>query len=251
MKVLVPVKHVIDHNVRVRVKTDHSGVETERVKMSINPFDEIALEAALQLKEAGQASEVLIVSIGAANVQDSLRHGLALGADRALWIDAASTGLEPIHIAKVLRQLANNESAQLVLMGKQAIDDDCNQTAQMLSALLDWPQALFASKIEWQDSGLQVTREVDGGLQTDFLPLPAVVSADLRLNTPRYATLPNIMKAKQKKIERQALTDLLPVVTAHTEVLHVTAPPQRQAGVKVKDLSELMDKLRNEAKVLP
>lgn len=250
MKVLVPVKHVIDYSVRVRIKADESGVVTDQVKMSINPFDEIALEEALRLREMGSIQEIVVLSIGGAAVKETLRHALALGADRAIWVEAL-TELEPLHVAKIMADLVKAQNIELVLMGKQAIDDDGNQVAQMLAGCLNWPQALCASKIVIQEGGCEVTREVDAGLESNYLSLPAVISADLRLNEPRYATLPNILRAKQKPIDHLSFEALLPERKTHLRLLKVTEPPKRQAGIKVHDLDELLDKLKNEAKVWP
>ena len=249
MKVLVPVKRVIDANVKVRVKADQSGVETSNVKMAMNPFCEIAVEEAVRMKEAGTASEVIVVSAGAQQAQETIRTGLAMGADRGILVQC-DTPPEPLAIAKLLKAVVEKESAELVLMGKQAIDGDNNQTGQMLAALLGWPQGTFVSKIAKTDGGLKVTREVDGGLENVALKLPAVVTVDLRLNQPRYASLPNIMKAKKKPIDiltpEQLGVDAAPRVT----VLKVVEPPARKAGVKVADVAALVDKLKNEAKVI-
>ena len=249
MKILVGVKRVIDYNVRIRVNADGSGVETAGVKMSMNPFDEIALEEAVKLKEAGTATEVLAVSIGEAKCQDTLRTALAVGADRALHVQC-DAALEPLAAAKALRAVAERESPDLILLGKQAIDDDANQTGQMLAALLDWPQGTFASELAINGGAAEVTREIDGGLETVKLDLPAVVTTDLRLNTPRYATLPNIMKAKKKPIEQTTPAELDVDITPRLEVLDVTEPPVRDGGVMVASVAELVDKLRNEGKVI-
>ena len=249
MKILVGVKRVIDYNVRIRVNADGSGVETAGVKMSMNPFDEIALEEAVKLKEAGTATEVLAVSIGEAKCQDTLRTALAVGADRALHVQC-DAALEPLSAAKALRAVAERESPDLILLGKQAIDDDANQTGQMLAALLDWPQGTFASELAINGGAAEVTREIDGGLETVKLDLPAVVTTDLRLNTPRYATLPNIMKAKKKPIEQTTPAELDVDITPRLEVLDVTEPPVRDGGVMVASVAELVDKLRNEGKVI-
>jgi len=249
MKVLVPVKRVVDYNVKVRVKADGTGVETANVKMSMNPFDEIAVEEAVRLKEAGVVKEILVVSCGTAASQETLRTALALGADRAILVEAGSE-LEPLAVAKLLKAVVEKESPNFAILGKQAIDDDCNQTGQMLSALLGWSQATFASKVKIADGRAEVTREVDGGLETISVTLPAVITADLRLNEPRYVTLPNIMKAKKKPLETlkaDALgVDLAPRLTT----LKVEEPPKRKAGVKVPDAKTLVEKLRNEAKVI-
>ncbi|MCH9756162.1 MAG: electron transfer flavoprotein subunit beta/FixA family protein [Gammaproteobacteria bacterium] len=249
MKILVPVKRVIDPYVKVRIKPSHDGVETEHVKHAMNPFDEIAIEEALRLVEKQIADEVIAVTIGPEVCQETLRHALALGAHRSILVetDAAHASL---HIAKILQAIVQQESPNLVLMGKQTIDGDNNQTPQMLAALLGWPQATFASSIEMSDDKLTVTREVDAGLETIAVNLPAVVSTDLRLNEPRYASLPNIMKAKQKPLDKIALADLNLDLKPHTETLSVTPPLARQAGVKVASIEELLEKLRHEAKVL-
>ena len=249
MKVLVPVKRVIDFNVAVRVKTDGSGVDLSNVKMSINPFDEIAVEEALRLKEAGKAEEVIAVSIGPKECTETIRTALAMGADRGILI-LCEHGLEPLTVAKVLKEVCAEESPGLVIMGKQAIDDDCNQTGQMLAALLGWPQGTFASAIELGDGTANVTREVDGGLQTLKLNLPMIVTTDLRLNEPRYASLPNIMKAKKKPIDEKTPEDLGVDTAPRLTTLKVEDPPKRQAGVIVADVVELVDKLRNEAGVI-
>ncbi|MGZ5034881.1 MAG: electron transfer flavoprotein subunit beta/FixA family protein [Usitatibacter sp.] len=251
MKILVPVKRVVDFNVKVRVKADQSGIELANVKMSMNPFDEIAVEEALKLKEAGKATEVIVVSAGVAACQETLRTALAMGADRAVLVEtAADVDLQPLAVAKLLKAVAQKESAGLVILGKQAIDDDANQTGQMLAALLDWPQAVFASKVEIDGAGAKVTREIDGGLETLQITLPAIVTVDLRLNTPRYATLPNIMKAKKKPLEVLKPADLGVDVAPRLKTLKVVEPGKRKAGVLVKDVAELVDKLKNEAKVI-
>lgn len=249
MKVLVPVKRVIDANVKVRVKADQTGVELTNVKMAMNPFCEIAVEEAIRMKEAGTASEVIIVSAGAQQAQETIRTGLAMGADRGILI-LSEVALEPLAIAKLLKAVVEKESADLVLMGKQAIDGDNNQTGQMLAALLGWPQGTFVSKIEKTDTGLKVTREVDGGLENVALTAPAVITVDLRLNQPRYASLPNIMKAKKKQIDTFSPEDLGVDASPRVTVLKVVEPPARKAGVKVADVAELVDKLKNEAKVI-
>jgi len=249
MKILVPVKRVVDFNVKVRVKADESGVELANVKMSMNPFDEIAVEEALKLKEAGKATEVVVVSVGPTACQETLRTALAMGADRAILVET-NDEVQPLAVAKVLKALAAKESPGLFLLGKQAIDDDANQTGQMLSALLDWPQATFASKVVIDGSRAQVTREIDGGLETVEIGIPAVVTVDLRLNTPRYATLPNIMKAKKKPLENVKPADLGVDVAPRLKTLKVSDPPKRKGGVMVKDVAELVGKLKNEAKVL-
>ena len=249
MKVLVPVKRVIDAYVKVRVKADGSGVETANVKMSMNPFCEIAVEEAVRLKEAGIASEIVAVSCGVQQSQETIRTALAMGADRGILV-TSDQPMEPLGIAKLLKAIVDKEQPEMVILGKQAVDNDNNQTGQMLAALLGWPQGTFASKIERQDGELKVTREIDGGLETLTLKLPAVVTADLRLNEPRYASLPNIMKAKKKPLETMTPEDLGVDVTPRLTVVKVTEPPARQAGVKVADVSELVSKLKNEAKVI-
>jgi len=249
MKVLVPVKRVVDYNVKVRVKGDGSGVELANVKMSMNPFDEIAVEEALRLKEGGKATEVVVVSIGPAQASETIRTGLAMGADRGILVKVEGI-VEPLAVAKILKKIADEEQPGLIILGKQAIDDDSNQTGQMLAALLGWSQATFASKLEVEGSDFKVTREVDGGLQTVKLKGPAIVTTDLRLNEPRYASLPNIMKAKKKPIAEKTVADYGVDVTARLEVLKTTEPAGRKAGVKVKDVAELVSKLKNEAGVL-
>jgi len=249
MKVLVPVKRVVDYNVKVRVKGDGSGVELANVKMSMNPFDEIAVEEALRLKEAGKATDVVVVSIGPAQASETIRTGLAMGADRGILVKAEGA-VEPLAVAKILKKVAEEEQPGLIILGKQAIDDDSNQTGQMLAALLGWSQATFASKLEVEGSDFKVTREVDGGLQTVKLKGPAIVTTDLRLNEPRYASLPNIMKAKKKPIAEKTVTDYGVDVAARLEVLKTAEPAGRKAGVKVKDVAELVSKLKNEAGVL-
>ena len=249
MKVVVPVKRVVDKDIKIRVKADSSGVELGNVKMSMNPFDEIAVEAAVRLKEASAASEIVAVSCGVPQCQETLRTALAIGADRAILVES-SDELQPLAVAKLLKAICEKESPQLVIMGKQAIDDDSNQTGQMLAALLGWPQATFASKIELAPPGAKVTREVDGGLETISIKLPAVVTTDLRLNEPRYVTLPNIMKAKKKTLETLKPDALGVDVAPRLATLKVVEPAKRKAGVKVPDAKALVDKLRNEAKVL-
>ncbi|MGR5149617.1 electron transfer flavoprotein subunit beta/FixA family protein [Photobacterium alginatilyticum] len=249
MKVLVAIKRVIDPYVKVRVKNDGSGVETNNVKMAMNPFCEIAVEEAVRLKEAGTVEEVVVVSVGEASCQEQLRTALALGADRAIHIEA-ETGLEPLTVAKVLQSVMEKEQPGLVLMGKQSIDSDNNQVAQMLSALTGRPQGTFASNVTIDGDTVTVTREVDGGLETLQLMLPAIISTDLRLNEPRYASLPNIMKAKKKPMEQLMLADFGVDASQHQEVLNVVPPPERQGGVRVASVSELVDKLKNEAKVI-
>ena len=253
MKVLVPVKRVIDYNVKVRVKADQTGVDLANVKMSMNPFDEIAVEEAIRLKEGGKASEIVAVSIGVKQAQETLRTALAMGADRAILIeavDSVETDVEPLSVAKLLAKVVAEEEPGLVLMGKQAIDNDMNATGQMLAAILGWPQATFASKLDVEGDHAVVTREVDGGLQTIKVKTPAIVTVDLRLNEPRYASLPNIMKAKKKPMAAKTPADYGVDVSPRLEVLKVVEPPQRQAGVKVADAAELVSKLRNEAGVI-
>ena len=249
MKALVPVKRVVDYNVKVRVKSDGTGVDIANVKMSMNPFDEIAVEEAVRLKEKGVLTEVVAVSCGVTQCQETLRTAMAIGADRAILVET-SEELQPLAVAKLLKALADKEQPQLVILGKQAIDDDCNQTGQMLAALLDWPQATFASKVVVENGAAVVTREVDGGLETLKLALPAVVTTDLRLNEPRYVTLPNIMKAKKKPLETVKPADLGVDVTPRIKTLKVSEPPKRGAGVKVPDVATLVAKLKNEAKVV-
>ncbi|MDR6775397.1 electron transfer flavoprotein subunit beta [Azospirillum palustre] len=249
MKILVPVKRVVDYNVKIRVKADGSGVETANVKMSMNPFDEIAVEEAVRLKEAGTATEIVVVSVGPTQAQETLRTALAMGADRAILVQTDVT-TEPLAVAKVLKALVEKEAPGLVILGKQAIDDDCNQTGQMLAALLGWGQGTFASKVVPGDGKVAVTREIDGGLETVELKLPAVVTADLRLNEPRYASLPNIMKAKKKPLETVAPDGLGVDVTPRLTTVKVTEPPKRQAGIKVPDVATLVDKLKTEARVI-
>ena len=249
MKVLVPVKRVVDYNVKVRVKSDQSGVDIANVKMSMNPFDEIAVEEAVRLREKGVASEVIAVSCGLTNCQETLRTAMAIGADRAILVQS-DVELQPLAVAKLLKAVLDKEQAQLVILGKQAIDDDANQTGQMLAALAELPQATFASKVEVADGKVTVTREVDGGLETLAITLPAIVTTDLRLNEPRYVTLPNIMKAKKKPLETVKPEDLGVDVTPRLKTLKVSEPPKRGAGVKVPDVAALVDKLKNEAKVI-
>jgi electron transfer flavoprotein beta subunit len=249
MKVLVPVKRVVDYNVKVRVKSDGSGVDVANVKMSMNPFDEIALEEAMRLKEAGKVTEVVAVTCGVTQAQETLRTGMAIGADRGILVET-SADIEPLAVAKVLKALADKEQPQLIILGKQAIDDDSNQTGQMLASLLGWPQATFASKVVLEDGKVTVTREVDGGLETLALTLPAIVTTDLRLNEPRYVTLPNIMKAKKKPLEIVKPEDLGVDVTPRLKTLKVVEPAKRSAGIKVPDVATLVAKLRTEAKVI-
>jgi electron transfer flavoprotein beta subunit len=249
MKVLVPVKRVIDYNVKVRVKADQSGVDLANVKMSMNPFDEIAVEEAVRLKEKGVATEVVVVSIGVTQAQETIRTALAMGADRGLLVQA-DQDVEPLAVAKLLKAVVEQEQPSVVLMGKQAIDGDNNATGQMLAALLDWPQATFASKVEVAGETANVTREVDGGLQTLEVKLPAVITTDLRLNEPRYASLPNIMKAKKKVIDVKPAAEFGVDIAPRLKVVKVTEPPKRQAGIKVESAADLVAKLRNEAGVL-
>ncbi len=249
MKVLVPVKRVVDFNVKVRVKSDGTGVDIANVKMSMNPFDEIALEEAMRLKEAGKVTEVVAVSVGVTQCQETLRTGMAIGADRGILVET-SGDTEPLAVAKVLKALADKEQPQLIILGKQAIDDDSNQTGQMLAALLGWPQATFASKVVLEEGKVTVTREVDGGLETLSLSLPAIITTDLRLNEPRYVTLPNIMKAKKKPLDVVKPEDLGVDVTPRLKTLKVVEPAKRSAGIKVPDVATLVAKLRTEAKVI-
>ncbi len=249
MKILVPVKRVVDYNVKIRVKPDGSGVDLANVKMSMNPFDEIAVEEAIRLRDAGKATEIVLVSVGPQGAAETIRTGLAMGADRGIHVKVDGL-VEPLAVAKLLKGIVEAEQPGLVILGKQAIDDDMNATGQMLAALLGWGQATFASKVTVDGDNLQVTREVDGGLQTVALSLPAIVTTDLRLNEPRYASLPNIMKAKKKPIEEKAPADYGVDVTARLTVLKTTEPPGRKAGVKVGSVAELVEKLKNEAGVL-
>ena len=249
MKILVTVKRVVDFNVKIRVKPDGSGVELANVKMSINPFDEIAVEEAVRLKEKGTATEVIAVTLGPQACQDTLRTAMAIGADRAIHV-LTDIELQPLAVAKALKKIIEKEKPDLVIMGKQAIDDDCNQTGQMLAALLNWPQGTFASKLEIGSGTVNVTREVDGGLETVKLKLPALVTTDLRLNEPRYASLPNIMKAKKKPVETVAPEALGVYLKPRLKTLKVAEPPKRKAGIKVPDVATLVDKLKNEAKVI-
>ncbi|CAO3428550.1 electron transfer flavoprotein subunit beta/FixA family protein [Azospirillum doebereinerae] len=249
MKVLVPVKRVVDYNVKIRVKADGSGVETANVKMSMNPFDEIAVEEAVRLKEAGKATEIIAVSVGPTQAQETLRTALAMGADRAILVQTDAE-TQPLAVAKVLKALVEKEGPTLVILGKQAIDDDCNQTGQMLAALLGWGQGTFASKVVPGEGSVAVTREIDGGLETVDLTLPAIVTADLRLNEPRYASLPNIMKAKKKPLETITPDSLGVDVAPRLTTLKVVEPAKRKAGVKVADVAALVDKLKTEARVI-
>jgi len=249
MKVIVPVKRVIDYNVKVRVKADQTGVDLANVKMSMNPFDEIGVEEAVRLKEKGKATEIIAVSIGPQQAQEQIRTALAMGADRGILVKTDGE-VEPLAVAKILKAICEVEKPGLVILGKQAIDDDSNQTGQMLAALLGWPQATFAHTLEMGDGSARVEREIDGGLQTVEIKLPAIVTTDLRLNEPRYASLPNIMKAKKKPIDEKSPADYGVDVTPRLKVLKVSEPPKRQAGVKVKTVAELLDKLKNEAGVI-
>ena len=249
MKILVPVKRVVDYNVKVRVKSDGTGVDIANVKMSMNPFDEIAVEEAVRLKEKGTATEVVAVSCGVAQCQETLRTALAIGADRAILVETAEE-LQPLAVAKLLKALVDKEQPGLVILGKQAIDDDCGQTGQMLAALAGLPQGTFASKVELTGTAVKVTREIDGGVETVELALPAILTTDLRLNEPRYVTLPNIMKAKKKPLDVVKPADLGVDVTPRLKTLKVAEPPKRSAGIKVPDVATLVDKLKNEAKVI-
>ena len=251
MKVLVPVKRVVDYNVKIRVKPDGSGIELANVKMSMNPFDEIAVEEAVRLKEKGLATEIVVVSVGPAKAQEAIRTAQAIGADRGILIETPEGAtVEPLAVAKLLKAVVDAEKPELVILGKQAIDDDCNQTGQMLAALLGWPQGTFASKVAVENGSVSVTREVDGGLETVKLKLPAVVTTDLRLNEPRYASLPNIMKAKKKPLEVKKPADLGVDIAPRLKVLKLTEPASRKAGVKVGSVAELVAKLKTEAGVL-
>jgi electron transfer flavoprotein beta subunit len=249
MKILVAVKRVVDYNVKIRVKSDQSGVDTANVKMSMNPFDEIAVEEAIRLKEAGIASEIVVFSAGSPQCQETLRTALAIGADRAILVET-DVDLQPLAVAKLLQAVCAKEQPELIILGKQAIDDDSNQTGQMLAALMDIPQATFASKVVFVDGTLRVTREVDGGLETISMALPAVITTDLRLNEPRYVTLPNIMKAKKKVLDIMKPEALGVDVTPHLKTIKVEEPPKRTAGILVADVAALVDKLKNEAKVI-
>ena len=249
MKVLVPVKRVVDYNVKVRVKSDNSGVELDNVKMSMNPFDEIAVEEALRLKEKGIATEVIAISIGSTQVQETIRNALAMGADSGIFVEATNN-LEPLNIAKIISSIAKKENIHLLILGKQAIDDDMNATGQMIAALLGWPQATFASKIDISDEKAIVSREVDGGIENIEVSLPAVISTDLRLNEPRYASLPNNMKTKKKPINQIQIDELNLKIEQRLEILRVEEPAKRQSGIMLKTVDELVDKLKNEAKVI-
>ena len=249
MKILVPVKRVVDYNVKVRVKSDNSGVELDNVKMSMNPFDEIAVEEALRLKEKGVATEVIAISIGVSQVQETIRNALAMGADSGIFVEVNET-LEPLNIAKIISSIATKENIDLMILGKQAIDDDMNATSQMVAALLNWPQATFASKIEIDDKIAKVSREVDGGIENIQVTLPAVISTDLRLNEPRYASLPNIMKAKKKPINQIKVEELKIDIKQLLDILKVEEPSKRQSVIMLKTTEELVDKSKNEAKVI-
>ena len=249
MKILVPVKRVVDYNVKVRVKNDNTGVELDNVKMSMNPFDEIAVEEALRLKEKGIANEVIAISIGASQVQETIRNALAMGADSGIFVEL-NKSFEPLNIAKIIASTAKKENIDLIILGKQAIDDDMNATGQMIAALLNWPQATFASKVEIAEKKAKISREVDGGIENLEITLPAVISTDLRLNEPRYASLPNIMKAKKKPINEIKIEDLNVEIKQRLNVLKVEEPSKRQSGIMVKTVEELVEKLKNEAKVI-
>ena len=249
MKVLVPIKRVVDYNVKIRVKSDNSGVELDNVKMSMIPFDEIAVEEAIRLKEAGTVSEIIVLSIGPQQSQETIRTALAMGADRGILIKTDEL-VEPLNVAKLIKAVSDEENPEIIILGKQAIDDDSNQTGQMLSALLGWSQGTFASELKISDGKINVIREVDGGLQTINLKLPSVITTDLRLNEPRYASLPNIMKAKKKPIEEKSPEDYNIEITSMLEVVKVSEPAQREAGIKVETVEELVDKLKNEAGVI-
>ncbi len=251
MKALVCVKRVIDYNVRIRVKSDKSGVEKDNVKMSMNPFDEIAVEEAVRLKEKGIVTEIVILSIGSDSSQETIRTGLAMGGDRGILVKSSDEDIDPLNIGKIIKKVCDKENPDLIILGKQAIDDDCNQTGQILATLLKYPQATFASKVEKNtDDTLNVTREVDGGLETIKVKIPCVVTTDLRLNEPRYASLPNIMKAKQKKIDILDINELSLDLKKRVEILEVNDPPERKPGIVVPDIDSLVDKLKNEAKIL-
>ena len=249
MKILVPIKRVVDYNVKIKVKSDNSGVDLENVKMSMNPFDEIAVEEAVRLKEKKICNEITAISIGSAKSEETLRTALAVGADKGILVETEEN-VQPLEVAKILKEIINKNSPDLVLMGKQAIDDDSNQTGQMLSALLGWPQGTFASKLEINEKKINVTREIDGGLETLNMELPAIVTTDLRLNEPRYASLPNIMKAKQKPIEKISPGDLNIEIKQRLKTLKVTEPPKKESGIKIDSVQELISKLRDEEKVI-
>ena len=251
MKALVCVKRVIDYNVRIRVKSDKSGVEKDNVKMSMNPFDEIAVEEAVRLKEKGILNEIVVLSIGTESSQETIRTGLAMGGDRGILVKSADEDIDPLNVGKIIKNICDKENPDLIILGKQAIDDDCNQTGQILATLLKYPQATFASKVEKNDDNtLNVTREVDGGLETIEVKIPCVITTDLRLNEPRYASLPNIMKAKQKKIDILDINELSLDLKKRVEILEVNDPPERKPGIVVPDIDSLVDKLKNEAKIL-
>ena len=249
MKILVPVKRVVDYNVKVRVKNDNSGVELDNVKMSMNPFDEIAVEEALRLREKGVATEVIAISIGATQVQETIRNALAMGADSGIFVEV-NDHLEPLSVAKIITSVAKKENVDLIILGKQAIDDDMNATGQMVSAMLGWPQATFASKVEVTDKTIKVSREVDGGTENIEVTIPAIITTDLRLNEPRYASLPNIMKAKKKPINEVKIDDLKIDIKQRLSILKVEEPDKRETGIMVKTVEELVEKLQNEAKVI-
>ena len=249
MKVLVPIKRVVDYNVKIRVKSDNSGVELANVKMSMNPFDEIAVEEAIRLKESGTISEIIVLSVGPQQSQETIRTALAMGADRGILVKTDEF-VEPLNVAKIIKAISDEEKPEIIILGKQAIDDDCNQTGQMLAALLGWSQGTFASELKISDGKINVIREVDGGLQTIDLKLPSVITTDLRLNEPRYASLPNIMKAKKKPIEEKNPEDYNIQISPMLEVVKVSEPAQREAGIKVETVEELVDKLKNEAGVI-
>ena len=249
LKILVPVKRVVDYNVKVRVKSDNTGVELDNVKMSMNPFDEIAVEEALRLKEKGIANEVIAISIGTSQVQETIRNALAMGADSGIFVEL-NESFEPLNIAKIIASITKKENIDLIILGKQAIDDDMNATGQMIAALLNWPQATFASKVEIAEKKAKISREVDGGIENLEITLPAVISTDLRLNEPRYASLPNIMKAKKKPINEIKIEELNVEIKQRLDVLKVEEPSKRQSGIMVKTVEELVEKLKNEAKVI-
>ena len=249
MKVLVPIKRVVDYNVKIRVKSDNSGVELSNVKMSMNPFDEIAVEEAIKLKEAGSISEIVVLSIGPQQSQETLRTALAMGADRGILVKTDEL-VEPLNVAKIIKAVSEEENPDLIILGKQAIDDDCNQTGQMLAALLGWSQGTFASELKISDGKANVVREIDGGLQTLEITLPSIITTDLRLNEPRYASLPNIMKAKKKPIDEKLPEDYNMEISPMLEIVKVSEPAQREAGIKVETVEELVDKLKNEAGVI-
>ena len=249
MKVLVPIKRVVDYNVKIRVKSDNSGVELSNVKMSMNPFDEIAVEEAIKLKEAGTVSEIIVLSIGPQQSQETIRTALAMGADRGILVKTDEL-VEPLNVAKIIKAVSEEENPDLIILGKQAIDDDCNQTGQMLAALLGWSQGTFASELKISDGKANVVREIDGGLQTLEIKLPSIITTDLRLNEPRYASLPNIMKAKKKPIDEKLPEDYNLEISPMLEIVKVSEPAQREAGIKVETVEELVDKLKNEAGVI-